>query len=280
MTDHLAEVFNHYAINARVFFSGNLCSNVEFDDGSNIGHLHFLRRGIVTVRSYDHETLTIVEPSLLLYPRCTKHSFEVDKTLGADLVCARVEFGATSGNALAKSLPEILVIPLKDLPMLSVTLELLFNEAFTENDGRQAAIDRVCELLLIQLFRYAIKYQLTSSGLLSGLSDKRLCKAISAIHKEPAYEWTLDSLAETAGMSRARFAVHFKEKVGTTPGGYLTEWRIGLAQVLLKKGKPVGLIANEVGYSGATALSRAFKAHTKLTPKEWLHGQNTPEGID
>jgi hypothetical protein len=40
--------------------------------------------------------------------------------------------------------------------------------------------------------------------------------------------------ARKAGMWRPRFAVRFRRTVGSTTFAYLTDWRIGLAQMLLK----------------------------------------------
>ena len=108
------------------------------------------------------------------------------------------------------------------------------------------------------------------SGLLAGLAEPRLAKAIQAIHTQPAHAWSVETLATVAGMSRARFAASFSTIVGLTPGGYLSEWRIGIAQTLLRRGKPLQNIASAVGYGSASALSRAFSAQLGLSPKEWL----------
>jgi AraC-like DNA-binding protein len=64
-----------------------------------------------------------------------------------------------------------------------------------------------------------------------------------------------------ASMSRARFAVHFRETVGTTPVNYLTQWRMGVAQTLLKKEKSIGVVAK---------FSRVFKAKIGQSPSTWL----------
>lgn len=87
-------------------------------------------------------------------------------------------------------------------------------------------------------------------------------RAINAMHAEPSRAWSLGQLASTAAMSRARFAAKFRETVGTTPMAYLTEWRVGVAQSLLRRGKPVQAVADQVGYANASALSRAFATHT------------------
>jgi len=55
-----------------------------------------------------------------------------------------------------------------------------------------------------------------------------------------------------------------------TPGEYLAHWRLGLAQLLLRRGKAVTIVAHEVGYSGPAALSRAFNARFGVSPSTWL----------
>jgi transcriptional regulator GlxA family with amidase domain len=148
-------------------------------------------------------------------------------------------------------------------------LEVLFREAFEDHCGRQAILDRLAEVLIIQLLRELMDQQRIELGLLAGLSDPRLAKAINAMHADPGRAWTLAELASIANMSRARFAIRFRETVGTTPMGYISEWRLSIARSLLRRGKSVQVIAVEVGYASASALSRAFAAHTGLSPREW-----------
>jgi AraC-like DNA-binding protein len=71
-------------------------------------------------------------------------------------------------------------------------------------------------------------------------------------------------------MSRARFAMHFREVVGVTPFDYLADWRIGIAQTLLKRGQPLKIVAPSVGYASSTALTRVFKQRLGLSPTQWL----------
>ena len=90
--------------------------------------------------------------------------------------------------------------------------------------------------------------------------------------QERVRELTHDNvgLAAEAGMSRARFAVKFRDTVGMTPGSYLSEWRLGLAQSLLRRGTPVNVVADEVGYANASALSRVFTARKGEPPTAWV----------
>src|SRR3546814_5453321 len=78
------------------------------------------------------------------------------------------------------------------------------------------------------------------------------------MHDNPGHAWTLDRMAEYAGMSRTAFANTFREVVGQTPGDYLGSWRIALAQGRLREGRPMKILAEELGYANPSALSRAF----------------------
>lgn len=237
---------------------------------SKAGHLHVLRNGILTILNKEGQPTIIREPTVLLYPSPGEHTFQTD---GSDIVCAFVEFGAGTLNPLVSALPKLLTIPLASVPELSPTVELLFSEAFSQRDGRQAAVDRLAEYFLVLLLRSAINSHLIRGGILTALSDSHLSRSIAAIHEKPERAWTLEALAQVGGMSRARFAAHFLAMVGQTPFEYIALWRIGVAQALLKKGQPLKMIAPAVGYTSAGALSRSFSLHVGLPPMAWLAAQ-------
>lgn len=88
-------------------------------------------------------------------------------------------------------------------------------------------------------------------------------------------------MAQLAGMSRARFAVRFREVTGDTPADYLAAWRVMTAQRLLAGGASVKQVADVVGYGSASALSRAFVRRLGLAPGQWIRqqaGQTPTEG--
>ena len=113
-------------------------------------------------------------------------------------------------------------------------------------------------------------------GVLAGLAHPQLAKVIMAIHQAPAEAWTLEKMLELAHMSRSKFAEEFRRTLGQSPGDYVIEWRVTVAQNLLKKNKPVGWIANEVGYENSSALARVFRKKTGLSPKEWQKNNEAP----
>ena len=267
--DLLSPLFTRFTLSARVFYSGALCGIVDFENDQGIGILHVLRRGRLRVARSDGSSFELSEPTLLFYRQPFAHRFEVDDAEGADLVCAFIDFGATFGNPLLRGMPDFLNVPLADIAGVEATLALLFDVAFAQRPGRTAGIDRLVEFFVVLLLRHCIEARLLQVGVLAALADARLAKSITKMHEQPEQPWTLDTLAQAAGMSRARFAAAFKHTVGTPPLDYLTDWRVSVAQTLLRSGRPLKVVVPAVGYSSAAAFSRVFARRVGVSPANW-----------
>ncbi|MGD8742715.1 MAG: cupin domain-containing protein [Granulosicoccaceae bacterium] len=268
MDDRLVWLLNYFELHARVFQAGPLCRAAHFHAQDGHGYIHVLKSGTLRVEHTRQAALLLDEPSLFFYMNPTSHRL-LPQDDNVDMVCASFDFGAGLRNPLDQALPEVLVLPLRDAPSLDAMLQLLFAEAGQQHCGRQAVLDRLIEVVIVLLLRDLMDRNRLQVGLLAGLTDPKLAKAINAMHAEPARAWTLPELADLAGMSRARFATRFRDTVGISPGSYLTEWRIGVAQSLLRRGKSLQLVADAVGYSNTSALSRAFTALVGMSPREW-----------
>ncbi|MET3440409.1 AraC-like DNA-binding protein [Variovorax paradoxus] len=269
MADRLEALLTHFSVTARVFHTGALCGINDLDGEGATGQLHLVRRGEVGVSHGGAEVLRIERPSLLLYPRPMAHRFITDVAHGADFACAHLQFEGGAANPILAALPAFVCLPLEEIDGTQGVLELLFEEAFEQRCGKQVLLNRLFDVVLIHVLRHLMEQGQTRAGLLAGLSHPRLRNAVVAMHEKPALEWTLDALAAEAGMSRSVFATQFRDTVGCTPGVYLQRWRVGLAQQALRQGRPLKLIAQEVGYGSEAALSRAFKAQSGLSPREW-----------
>lgn len=275
MVDRLASLLSHFSVNAKTFNSGPLCGTNIISGSEPHGQLHLLRKGKAVVWHGHTKAHSLDEPTLLFYPRPMAHKFVTDSEIGADFVCAHIAFEGGAGNPIANALPNCVCIPLSLLPDSLSILTLLFAEAEAQNCGRQALLDRLFEVILIQLLRHLMVEGRTQVGLLSGLAHTQLRRAIVAMHQNPEKPWSVESLAELTGMSRSVFSNQFRESVGETPASYLQHWRIGLVQKWLKAGQSLKLIAEEVGYGSESALSRAFKSQCGMSPIEWLkHERN------
>jgi transcriptional regulator GlxA family with amidase domain len=107
-------------------------------------------------------------------------------------------------------------------------------------------------------------------SLFRGVSDPLVSMALKALHAEADGQWTVERMAQLCGMSRARFALRFREAAGVTPLAYLTRLRIGRAQDLLLQGHFPKRVALDVGYSSASSFSRVFNRVVGCPPAEWV----------
>lgn len=270
MDDRLSDLLDAFELRARVFQAGPLCGSASHGGEGNRGYIHLLQSGCLQV-DVNGASHAFAEPTLIFFPTPLVHRLIPGS--GACSVCASFEFGGALGNPLVRAIPGMFSLKLEDAPGLAGSLRLLFDEARDKHCGYQSVLDRLMEVAIIGLFRDLMDANRLKLGLLAGLADTRLARAINAMHKQPASDWTLERLAEQAGMSRARFAKHFHDIVGTTPLAYLTEWRIGLAKSLLSRGRSLEQTAFAVGYSGASTLSRAFRGFAGESPTAWLAGR-------
>lgn len=267
--DRLSALLSRFSLHAGLFHNGALCGVASFGESGVAGHLHLLRRGRLKVVLDQGRSLQLDEPTLLFFPCAAPHRFIAQEDDHAELVCASLLFNGGHDNPIARALPDHLALPLARLDPLQATLDWLFDEAFGEHCGKAAVVNRLCELLVIQLLRHLMETGHIQSGMLAGLSDPRLAQALIRLHAEPAAPWTLEAQATAAGMSRARYAAYFKDVIGDTPADYLLRWRVALAQKLLREGRPIKLVAGDVGYDSPSALARAFKRIIGIGPAAW-----------
>lgn len=273
--DRLQSLLQPLALRARMFHSGPLCGLHAFAADEPAGQLHLVRRGPLEVWHGDAaQPQRIDVPSLLLYPRPLAHRFRTDADVGADMACAHVEFGGHARHTLAQALPAIVVMPLDAIPAAGAVLDVLFEEAFAQRCGRQAVVDRLFEVVFVFVVRALLERGQLEQGVLAGLAHPRLRHALVAMHDAPAQAWPLLRLCEAAGMSRSHFAQTFAQVVGVPASEYLARHRMGIAQQALLGGRPLKLIADEVGYGSTAALSRAFSAACGMSPRAWLKTRN------
>ncbi|GHD66058.1 AraC family transcriptional regulator [Jeongeupia chitinilytica] len=281
--DRLSPLLERFRVRAQLFHTGALCGVSLFERQPGRAFLHVLRRGELDVEHHAADGLNprlrITEPSLLFYPRAIGHAFHNPPVDGSDFTCATLRFDGDEHNPLVRALPPLIVLPLSQVPGLAQTLTLLFAETDRGRCGARLLADRLFEVVLIQLLRWLIDHPDAAGiapGLVTGLTDPRLARALVAMHEAPGEAWTLAAMASKAGMSRAAFAAAFKQATGTTPACYLSEWRLSLATRELLAGRAVKVVADELGYSGASAFSKAFKQQFGAAPKDWLRDATQP----
>ena len=198
---------------------------------------------------------------------------------GADalLFSAEVDWGGAS-NPLLAALPEKAGFDLSTDKDAASLVSLMCSELTAGRCGSASVINRLGEVLIVRLLRAQIEAGSTEPGLLAGLSDPRLSRAIVAIHNEPGRNWCNEDLAGIAGLSLSRFAETFSAVMGETPAAYLRRWRLVLARQDLQKGDRVDAVARRYGYDSPEGFTRAFKRSYGLNPVSLRHQSSVSRG--
>lgn len=170
-----------------------------------------------------------------------------------------VEFEGPVGPAFLAEFAEPLSIAIKEAdPSLAQIVSLISSEMQTSRCGQPLLMNRAGDILLIGLMRHLISRPQKATGLFTALSDPRIAKSLVALHADSARLWTLESLAEIAGMSRTSFANHFKAVMQISPGKYMENLRLAIARKMVANGMGLKQIAQKTGYASPSTLSRAM----------------------
>ena len=200
---------------------------------------------------------------------------------GGDCLVVGGHFALTGDHAgmLLGILPPIVHIKKEsDKAAMRWSLERMRQELREGQPGGFLMAQHLAHLMLLQALRlHLAEGSAGGVGWLFALSDKHISAAIGAIHEAPAHRWTLQALAERAGMSRSTFALRFKETVGASPMEYVTRWRMLLAgDRLMHSSDPVSAIARSLGYESESAFSTAFKRVIGCAPRQYGRGRAGP----
>jgi AraC-like DNA-binding protein len=162
-----------------------------------------------------------------------------------------VEIGfATSGAARVASL-----------------LTMLGTEAWEARPGSALVIERLLEILLIEVIRHQGEERANANrGLIAGLADPQIAACLGALHEDPSRDWSVATLAKAAGASRSVFAQRFCEVVGIPPMQYLLRWRMALAKEMIGQGTSISEVAFACGYQSVSGFSVAFARHVGCPP--------------
>jgi AraC-like DNA-binding protein len=192
----------------------------------------------------------------------------------ARFVCGYLACDPRLCRPVLSALPRLLVVKLRDEEQshwLERTMLFAVEQAAATGLGAQGVLAKLSEALLVEaLRRHAAALPEGQTGWLAGLRDPVVGRCLALMHERPAEDWTIERLARESASSRSVLAERFTHYVGTAPMLYLTRWRLALAANLLARSSMnLARIAEEVGYEGDAAFSRAFRREYSLPPAAW-----------
>ncbi|WPU66504.1 AraC family transcriptional regulator [Peredibacter starrii] len=177
------------------------------------------------------------------------------------LTGALFTFEGPFAKVVLEKLPPVIHIPenLDQALVLRWGLERFHSEYLNQRPGRSVILNHLAPIMLLQIFRVYLQIEKKESNWITALEDANLMKVIESMHTDFGKNWSLESLAKLAGMSRSGFALKFKNQVGFSPLDYLTRYRMQIAcELLEKREKKIAEISQIVGYESESAFSYAF----------------------
>lgn len=192
---------------------------------------------------------------------------------GSCLVCGEFGFTDDALHPLLANLPTLLHISGSESynkSWLDNALGFIAHEAAAEKAGSLAIVNRLSEIIFIQVIRAFADASHTQIPFLAALSDPQISQALSVIHAQPDSYLTVEKLGRIVGMSRSAFSNRFSELVVMTPHQYITFVRLQrAAHILATTEDSLMTITDAVGYQSEAAFSTAFKRHFGVRPGEY-----------
>ena len=193
--------------------------------------------------------------------------FQRGKTSNS-LICGQVRHDDATAHPLLDALPSILHFQHigNDDPVWQ-TVNLIDTELEKARHWQNPIVDRLSEVLFLQLLNRHAREAADTVGFVAGLRDRGLHRALSLVHRDPGYAWTLEDLAARSGMSRATLSRRFKRALGVSPMRYINDWRLLKAHHWVRySGTSIERIADKVGFANARSLNKAFQRRFGVTP--------------
>lgn len=234
---------------------------------------HLVRRGRCQLE-IDNETYALEPGDFVFVSPAVDHKLasgdpDDPQTL---LLCGYCQFDAVENDVLLRALPRYVLMQREEMeqwPWLPRTLEHLSAEYMSGAPGSDLTVNKLTEVLLVQLLR-ADFCRSSEVGIVAALRDKRLARALTAIHNHPGRHWTIEKAAKEASMSRSGFARRFKDLLGTSFFDYITRLRMRDARELLSTTNlAVPIVAEKVGYQSDLSFVKVFKKLHGVTPRAY-----------
>ena len=268
----LETVLGAYRMRVEITADVRYCGTwYDSEPATHHGQFHLVTQGCCWISGEALEAPVLLERGdLIVFPAGIRHilSSSPDPHLpdapdagDTSMLCGELEFITGSHNPIFAALPRWFVVRAQDSSAgFRQLAQMLADTSRERRGGRQLVQNKLADSLFTMAVCEYVRQAEQPRGLLAALTDARLSRALSAIHARPGQDWTIQSMAQEAGMSRTAFAELFTTTVGTPPIQYLAHWRATEARRLLKNRRfSVAAIADMLGYSSEAAFRRFFK---------------------
>lgn len=256
--------------------AGRCSVSHQYPPGSPRGHFHLIGAPeCLLIGLASQERVHLLRGDLVIVLSDVRHMLAVapgDCAESGDSSSAALygefEFPMGSTSPLLRALPSCLIVRAAEASQHYRELaDILLARTRDTRLGQQMVINKLASsLLALSVCEYA--YQTPAPmEIFAALLDGRIARVLAAIHDRLDAQWSIQSLAAVAGMSRSTFALHFATLMGMAPMRYVTSWKVGQAKQLLQDQRmSVAKVAEMLGYSSEAAFRKLFKRVEGIGP--------------
>jgi AraC-like DNA-binding protein len=272
------EVTTHYVLTGKSVLSYAGAAPINLSSGAMV----------ILPRHMAHEISVVGEgaemPVDLLRNGLTSQGVQVLESgwhgTGVVLACGYVSATYQGTSGLFDYLSTPIVEYAKQGDAIYNAFATLVHELVEPQPGTVAMTATLMRQCLLAVLRKRAEGGICNVPWLSALEHPRLGKALRDVVLDPGRPYTLERMAETAGMSRSAFSKHFSETFGRTAMDFVKEMRLRrAAELLLTTSRPIKAIAADVGYQSRSHFTQAFKQTHGLHPAAYRDQRNRPSPL-
>lgn len=300
--DALTDILNTLRLSSSLYFRTELTApwGIEVPSKAKVARFHIVIRGQCWLQVEGDQGVHMSNGDLVVIPHGASHiisdtpstdALPLEEVLnevayegqgplvyggdgpGCCLVCGELAFDDMGNHPLLQHLPTKLYVTgdsSYNTQWLDSALGFIAHEAANLEPGATAIIDRLSEIILIQVIRATLASTTERIPFLSVFADQRINRVLSAIHANPAENWSVERLGQLVNMSRSSFSNRFSELADMTPLQYVIFVRLQRAsRLLLETDTSILKVAEQIGYQSEAAFSQAFKKQFGLRPGEF-----------
>jgi AraC-like DNA-binding protein len=143
---------------------------------------------------------------------------------------------------------------------LDAKLKIAMAELMSQEIGSGAMTGALLKQIIVALVRKSLSSMSVWVERFSMLSDPQIARAFADMVAQPGKAHTIDTLAETACLSRSAFMVRFTNAFGRSPMMVLRDLRMRQAATDLALGNmSIDHVIRNTGYASRSSFARAFK---------------------
>jgi AraC-like DNA-binding protein len=180
---------------------------------------------------------------------------------GISTACGEVSLGIAAGPDPFLASGQPVVVQFGEDGGLRDQFVMLLAESARPRMGSRALTEALLKQCLVLALRKQMEEGNDTLPWLAGISDARLGRVMQAVFDRPSAPFTVERLADVAGMSRSAFAARFSEIFGQSPMHFVKIVRLRqAAEMLATTSTSIAEIARQVGFASRSSFSSAFTA--------------------